>query len=55
MGEEQLKEALQQARRSLQRIRIDTYVGMGFSNLIASSMNADIGACMVLHGQPVQP
>jgi Mn2+/Fe2+ NRAMP family transporter len=34
-GEEPLKEAPEQARAQLQRIKIDTYVGMGFSNLVA--------------------
>lgn len=34
-GEEPLKKAPEQAQAHLQRIKIDTYVGMGFSNLIA--------------------
>lgn len=34
-GEEPLKEAPEQAQEHLQRIKIDTYIGMGFSNLIA--------------------
>ena len=34
-GEEPLIAAPEQARAQLQRIRIDTYVGMGFSNLVA--------------------
>lgn len=34
-GEEPLIEAPQQARAQLRRIKIDTYVGMGFSNLVA--------------------
>jgi NRAMP (natural resistance-associated macrophage protein)-like metal ion transporter len=34
-GEEPLKQAPEQAEAHLNRIKIDTYVGMGFSNLIA--------------------
>jgi NRAMP (natural resistance-associated macrophage protein)-like metal ion transporter len=34
-GEERLKKAPDQAPAQLRRIKIDTYVGMGFSNLIA--------------------
>ena len=34
-GDEPLREAPQQARAHLRRIKIDTYIGMGFSNLIA--------------------
>jgi Mn2+/Fe2+ NRAMP family transporter len=34
-GHEPLKEAPQQARAHLQRIKVDTYIGMIFSNLIA--------------------
>jgi Mn2+/Fe2+ NRAMP family transporter len=34
-GEEPLKEAPEQACAQLQRIKIDTYVGMGFSKLVA--------------------
>jgi Mn2+/Fe2+ NRAMP family transporter len=34
-GEEPLKEAPEQAEAHLNRIKIDTYIGMGFSNLIA--------------------
>ncbi len=34
-GEEPLLKAPRQARAQLQRIKIDTYVGMGFSNLVA--------------------
>ena len=34
-GEEALVDAPQQARAQLRRIKIDTYVGMGFSNLVA--------------------
>lgn len=34
-GEEPLKAAPEQAREHLKRIKIDTYIGMGFSNLIA--------------------
>jgi Mn2+/Fe2+ NRAMP family transporter len=34
-GDEPLRKAPQQARAHLRRIKIDTYLGMGFSNLIA--------------------
>jgi NRAMP (natural resistance-associated macrophage protein)-like metal ion transporter len=34
-GEQPLKAAPSQARKQLARIRIDTYVGMGFSNIVA--------------------
>lgn len=34
-GTSSLKSTLEEARRHLHRIKIDTYVGMGFSNLIA--------------------
>jgi len=40
-GEEPLVKALEQARLQLRRIRIDTYVGMGFSNLVAFFHHAD--------------
>ena len=34
-GEEPLKQAPEQARTHLKRIKIDTYIGMGFSNIVA--------------------
>lgn len=49
-GEEPLKQAPQQAPRSFQRIRIDTYVGMGFSNLIAFFIILTAAATIHLHG-----
>jgi Mn2+/Fe2+ NRAMP family transporter len=35
VGEQPLREAPEQARAHLRRIKIDTYLGMGFSNLVA--------------------
>ena len=49
-GEEPLKHAPHQARRSLQRIKIDTYVGMGFSNLIAFFIMLTAAATLHVHG-----
>jgi hypothetical protein len=37
-NEKPLKKAPQQAPEQLQRIKIDTYIGMAFSNLIASRL-----------------
>lgn len=44
---EALVDKPQSARRSLQRIKIDTYLGMGFSNLIAYSII--LSAAVTLH------
>ncbi len=48
-GEEPLITAPEQARVQLQRIKIDTYVGMGFSNLVAFFIM--LTAVMTLHLQ----
>jgi NRAMP (natural resistance-associated macrophage protein)-like metal ion transporter len=49
-GEEPLKNAPQQARGNLQRIKIDTYVGMGFSNLVAFFIMLTAAATLHRHG-----
>ena len=49
-GEEPLKEAPEQAQAHLQRIKIDTYIGMGFSNLIAFFIMLTATVTLHLHG-----
>jgi NRAMP (natural resistance-associated macrophage protein)-like metal ion transporter len=49
-GEEPLKEAPEQARASFRRIKVDTYFGMGFSNLIAFFIMLTAGVTLHLHG-----
>jgi len=49
-GEEPLKEAPEQAQSHLHRIKIDTYIGMGFSNLIAFFIILTATVTMHLHG-----
>lgn len=49
-GEAPLKEAPEQARSHLQRIKIDTYIGMGFSNLIAFFIILTAAVTLHLHG-----
>jgi NRAMP (natural resistance-associated macrophage protein)-like metal ion transporter len=49
-GQEPLKKAPEQARRSLRRIMIDTYVGMGFSNVVAFFIMLTAAATLHLHG-----
>jgi NRAMP (natural resistance-associated macrophage protein)-like metal ion transporter len=49
-GEEPLRRAPEQARRSLRRIRIDTYVGMAFSNLIAFFIILTAATTLNMHG-----
>ena len=49
-GEKPLRAAPEQARRSLRRIKIDTYVGMAFSNLIAFFIMLTAAATLHLHG-----
>jgi len=49
-GEEPLTAAPQQASRSLHRIQIDTYVGMGFSNLVAFFIMLTAAATLHMHG-----
>lgn len=45
-----LREAPQQARRQLRRIKVDTYLGMGFSNLIALFIMLTTAATLFQHG-----
>ena len=49
-GEAPLKEAPEQAHTHLQRIKIDTYIGMGFSNLIAFFIILTAAVTLHLHG-----
>ena len=49
-GEEPLKEAPEQAEAHLNRIKIDTYIGMGFSNLIAFFIMLTAAVTLNLHG-----
>lgn len=49
-GEEPLKEAPEQAQAHLQRIKLDTYIGMGFSNLIAFFIMLTATITLHLHG-----
>jgi NRAMP (natural resistance-associated macrophage protein)-like metal ion transporter len=49
-GEEPLKEAPEQAQAHLRRIKIDTYIGMGFSNLIAFFIMLTATVTLHLHG-----
>jgi Mn2+/Fe2+ NRAMP family transporter len=49
-GTEPLRKAPEQSREALSRIRIDTYMGMGFSNLIAWSII--VCAAATLHANP---
>jgi NRAMP (natural resistance-associated macrophage protein)-like metal ion transporter len=45
-----LKEAPKQARANFHRIKVDTYVGMGFSNLVAFFIILTTAATLHLHG-----
>jgi Mn2+/Fe2+ NRAMP family transporter len=49
-GEEPLVKAPEQARLQLRRIQIDTYVGMGFSNLVAFFIMLTAVVTLHLHG-----
>ncbi|WP_446811364.1 Nramp family divalent metal transporter [Methylomonas sp. 2BW1-5-20] len=49
-GEEPLVDAPEQATAELQRINIDTYVGMGFSNLVAFFIMLTAVVTLHLHG-----
>ena len=49
-GDEPLRKAPQQARAHLRRIKIDTYLGMGFSNLIAFFIMLTATVTLHLHG-----
>ena len=49
-GEEALKKAPRQARVQLERIRMDTYVGMAFSNVVAFFIILTTAATLHAHG-----
>jgi NRAMP (natural resistance-associated macrophage protein)-like metal ion transporter len=49
-GEEPLREAPEQARAHLQRIKLDTYVGMTFSNAVAFFIMLTAAVTLNLHG-----
>ncbi len=49
-GAEPLKIAPKQARGNLQRIKLDTYIGMGFSNLVAFFIMLTAAATLHRHG-----
>ena len=49
-GEEPLKEAPEQARMQLKRIRDDTYIGMGVSNLVAFFIMLTAIVTLRMHG-----
>lgn len=49
-GKEPLRKAPEQSREALRRIRLDTYLGMGFSNLIALFIM--LCAAATLHADP---
>ena len=49
-GDKPLKEAPEQARVQLQRIKLDTYVGMGFSNLVSFFIILTAAVTLHLHG-----
>ncbi len=49
-GEEPLIKAPEQARGQLRRIKIDTYVGMGFSNIVAFFIILTTAVTLHLHG-----
>jgi NRAMP (natural resistance-associated macrophage protein)-like metal ion transporter len=49
-GEEPLITAPEQARAQLRRIKIDTYIGMGFSNLVAFFIMLTAAVTLHLHG-----
>ncbi|MCE9551400.1 MAG: divalent metal cation transporter [Betaproteobacteria bacterium] len=49
-GEAPLKKAPEQAHSHLQRIKIDTYIGMGFSNLIAFFIILTAAVTLHVHG-----
>jgi NRAMP (natural resistance-associated macrophage protein)-like metal ion transporter len=49
-GEKPLKRAPSQALEQLERIRIDTYLGMAFSNLVAFFIILTAGATLHAHG-----
>ena len=51
-GEKPLKDATEQARDHLQHIKVDTYIGMGFFNLIAFFIM--LTAAVTLHHHDVK-
>jgi Mn2+/Fe2+ NRAMP family transporter len=51
LGEEALKKAPRQAPEQFQRIKIDTYVGMAFSNLIAYFIILTTAVTLHAHGK----
>ena len=50
-GEEALKKAPRQARAQLRRIRLDTYVGMALSNIVAYFIILTAAATLHAHGE----
>ncbi|HKA46461.1 MAG TPA: divalent metal cation transporter [Burkholderiales bacterium] len=49
-GEEPLMRAPEQARAALSRIKLDTYIGMGFSNLVAFFIMLTAAVTLHVHG-----
>ncbi|MES2068849.1 MAG: divalent metal cation transporter [Pseudomonadota bacterium] len=49
-GQHDLLRAPQQARANLRRIKIDTYIGMGFSNIVAFFIMLTTAVTLHLHG-----
>ena len=49
-GQEPLIEAPRQAKKELQRITLDTYIGMGFSNLVAFFIMLTTAVTVNVHG-----
>ena len=49
-GEEPLKQQPRQARKQLTRIQLDTYIGMGFSNLVAFFIMLTTAVTLHTHG-----
>ncbi|MER8467282.1 divalent metal cation transporter [Mesorhizobium sp. M1396] len=49
-GRKPLKDAPEQAENAIERIRLDTYVGMGFSNLVALAITITAGATLHAKG-----
>ena len=49
-GEEPLKQAPEQAREHLARIKLDTYIGMGFSNIVAFFIMLTAAVTLHVHG-----
>ncbi len=49
-GRQPLKQAPEQAESAIERIRLDTYVGMGFSNIVALAIMITAGATLHAKG-----